>query len=219
MRIGADVPGTPSMRALPSYVMAPSGVCSSTSDSIPVLRVSIRTVVSALRTGMSPARAPNGPTAASMLPQLGVVSTRDSLISTCANRKSRSTPGCVERDTSPTLLVSGSAPPEAIDLAPVGRAHRRQQHPVAQRGIRGKVGFEEEGAARRAAAHEEARDGGLHGAFLGELDTLCPHPLTSQSRIAILAAMPIRHGRRRSYSERSTPHRRAGNEGEARTWI
>jgi hypothetical protein len=46
-----------------------------------------------------------------MLPQLGVVSTVSLSGCNCANRKSRSTPGRALRETMPTLLVSGCAPP------------------------------------------------------------------------------------------------------------
>src|SRR2546423_1119258 len=111
MRIGAAVPGQPSMRASPSYEIWPPGVCTVMSASVPVLRVSTRAVVAGARAATSPRSIANGTTAASMLPQFGVVSTRGSLISTCANRNSRSTPGRVDRATIAALLVSGSAPP------------------------------------------------------------------------------------------------------------
>jgi hypothetical protein len=51
-----------------------------------------------------------------------------------------------------------------VDLARIGRAHDGEQHTVALRGVGGQVGGEEERTARRAAAHEQAGDGGLHGA-------------------------------------------------------
>ena len=78
---------------------------------VPVLRVSTRKVVMSPRACTKPVSNANGTTAASMLPQLGVVSTRASFTETWANRNSRSTPGAVPRRTMPTLLVRVSAPP------------------------------------------------------------------------------------------------------------
>src|SRR6185312_5338436 len=52
---------------------------------------------------------------------------------------------------------------ETVDLASVGRAHHRQQDLVACRPIVRQIAGFEEGTAGRAAAHEEAGDGSLHG--------------------------------------------------------
>ena len=78
---------------------------------VPVLRVSTRKVVTSPVALTRPVSNPNGATAASILPQFGVVSTRASLTETCAKRNSRSTPGFCPVRTIPTLLVKGSAPP------------------------------------------------------------------------------------------------------------
>src|SRR5690606_25090761 len=56
---------------------------------------------------------------------------------------------------------------EAVDLSPVRRAHDGEQHAIARRDVGGQVGLVEERAARRAAAHEQAGDGGLHGSVSG----------------------------------------------------
>jgi hypothetical protein len=97
-----------------------------------------------------------------MLPQLGVVSTRASSISTCANRTRDPRLALRERDTSPTLLVSGSAPPRPSIWRLSGEPIAASNTLVAQCGILWQVRFEKKGSARRAAAHEETRDGGLH---------------------------------------------------------
>ena len=52
---------------------------------------------------------------------------------------------------------------KTVDLALVGRTHHREQHLVACRDVRGQVGGVEKRAARGAAAHEQAGNGGLHG--------------------------------------------------------
>ena len=109
--IGAAVPGTPSILALPSYSTRPPGVCTVMSHCMSVLRVSTRSVVVSPCGCTRPTSSANGTTAASMLPQLGVVSTSARSTITWAKRKSRSTPGFVLRRTMPTLLVSGLAPP------------------------------------------------------------------------------------------------------------
>ena len=99
------------MRALPSYSTRPPGVCTSMSLRVPVLRVNTRSVLTSPRASTRPVSIPKGTTAASILPQFGVVSTRASVTDTCANRNSRSTPAVRPGRTMPTLLVSGSAPP------------------------------------------------------------------------------------------------------------
>ena len=76
-----------------------------------VLSVSTRSVVVSPCGLTRPVSSANGTTAASMLPQLGVVSTVSLSGCSCANRKSRSTPGREPFETMPTLLVSGCAPP------------------------------------------------------------------------------------------------------------
>src|ERR1700675_4388795 len=109
--IGAEVPGAPSMRALPSYSTWPFGVCTVMSHCMSVLSVSTRSVVVSPLGLTMPVSSANGTTAASMLPQLGVVSTVSLSGCSWANRKSRSTPGLLPLDTMPTLEVSGCAPP------------------------------------------------------------------------------------------------------------
>jgi len=51
---------------------------------------------------------------------------------------------------------------EAVDLAPVGRAHGRQQHPVAQGPVARQVGGEEIGTLGGAATHQDTGNTGLH---------------------------------------------------------
>ena len=109
--IGAEVPGAPSMRALPSYSTWPFGVSTVMSHCMSVLSVSTRSVVVSPCGLTMPVSSANGTTAASMLPQLGVVSTVSLSGCSWANRKSRSTPGLLPLDTMPTLEVSGCAPP------------------------------------------------------------------------------------------------------------
>ena len=111
MVIGAEVPGTPSMRASPAYSTTPPGVCTLMSHCMSVLRVSTRKVLTSQCGATMPASMAKGTTAASMLPQLGVVSTVSLSGCSWANRKSRSTPGTALFETMPTLLVSGWAPP------------------------------------------------------------------------------------------------------------
>ncbi len=111
MVIGAAVPGTPSMRASPWYSTRPPGVATVMSHCMSVLSVSTRKVLVSPRAATIPVSSANGTTAASMLPQLGVVSTVSLSGCSCANRKSRSTPGLLPWRTMPTLLVSGCAPP------------------------------------------------------------------------------------------------------------
>ena len=109
--IGAALPGTPSIRASPAYSTRPPGVATVMSHCMSVLRVSTRNVLAAPRGATIPVSSANGTTAASMLPQFGVVSTVSLSGCSCANRKSRSTPGLLPGETMPTLLVSGCAPP------------------------------------------------------------------------------------------------------------
>ena len=62
-------------RARPRIPRGPPGVCTSMSHSVPVFLVSTRSVVTSPRAATRPLSIANGTTAASMLPQLGVVST------------------------------------------------------------------------------------------------------------------------------------------------
>jgi hypothetical protein len=48
---------------------------------------------------------------------------------------------------------------QAVDLAPVRRAHHGQQHAVARRPVWRQIGFKEKRTARRAAAHQHAGQG------------------------------------------------------------
>ena len=115
MVTGADVPGTPSTRASPSYdtarALPASGVWTVIRAAVPVLSTSTVAVVRSAAGSRSPLSTANGTTAASMLPQLGVVSTVSPVGWSWAKRNSRSTPGRSLRETMPALLVSGCAPP------------------------------------------------------------------------------------------------------------
>ena len=114
-----------------------------------------------------PVSSANGTTAASMLPQLGVVSTVSPSGCSCANRKSRSTPGLLPRRTMPTLLVSGCAPPRPSIC-------RLSGEPIAASSTRSRVATS---AGRSAALKNAPRDvpprmnrqanGGLDGSLLG----------------------------------------------------
>ena len=110
--IGAEVPGEPSIRAVPSYSTRPFGVCTVMSHCMSVLSVNTRSVVVSPFGLTSPVSSANGTTAASMLPQLGVVSTVSLSGCNWAKRKFRSTPGVLPLVTIPTLLVSECAPPK-----------------------------------------------------------------------------------------------------------
>ena len=72
-------------------------------------------------------------------------------------------PGRLDLETMPTLLVSGSAPADPVDLARVGRAHDGEQDAVARGRVGRQVGGQEVGALGGAAAHHHAGDRGLHG--------------------------------------------------------
>ena len=84
---------------------------------------------------------------------------------------------------------------EAVDLALVGRAHHRKQHPVARRDVGGQVGGVEERAARGAAAHEQAGNGGLHGEPGGGIfhfgDATSPPPPSATSNSYHIPAWAI----------------------------
>ena len=67
--IAAAVPGTPSMRASPSYSTAPPGVGTCATAMLPVFTMWMRTGVVAPATGTSPFSIAHGPTPARMLPQ------------------------------------------------------------------------------------------------------------------------------------------------------
>ena len=84
--MGEAVPGTPSIVASPSYVTLPSGVRTRASISLRVLTLWMRTDVTPSRALTKPASIAKGATAASMLPQLGEVSTVRSVTFTWANR-------------------------------------------------------------------------------------------------------------------------------------
>ena len=109
--MGAELPGAPSMRAEPSYSTWPPGVCTVMSAAMPVFSVSTRKVLVSPREETMPVSSAKGTTPASMLPQLGVVSTVSLSGCSWAKRNSRSMPSLSERLTMPTLLVSGCAPP------------------------------------------------------------------------------------------------------------
>ena len=163
IRIGAEVPGTPSMRASPAYSTVPPGVCTVTSHCMSVLSVSTRSVVVSPCALARPRSSANGTTAASMLPQFGVVSTVSLSGCSWANRKSRSTPGLEPAADDADLAGQRVRAAEAVDLPRVGRAHHREQHAVARGDVGRQVGGVEERPARGAAAHEQAGDGALHG--------------------------------------------------------
>ena len=163
MVIGAAVPGTPSMRASPRRRRRPAGVSDVMSDGMPVFSVSMRggRFVAAARS--VPVSSANGRTAASMLPQFGVVSTRVAVGLQLGEQEFEIHPGLLLAATMPTLLVSGSAPPRPS-------IWRRSGDPIAASStgsrsatIGRKVRGAEERSARRAAAHEPAGNGGLHG--------------------------------------------------------
>ena len=67
--MGAAVPGTPSMRASPSYSTAPCGVRTCATARAPVFTMWMRTAVVGPATGTSPFSMAQGPTPARMLPQ------------------------------------------------------------------------------------------------------------------------------------------------------
>ncbi len=120
MLIGAAVPGTPSIRASPAYSTRPPGVCTSMSLKVPVLRVNTRKVVRSPVGLTRPISNPNGATAASMLPQLGVVSTRASLIETCANKEFEVHAGLLSATHDTDLARQRIGAAEAVDLPFVG---------------------------------------------------------------------------------------------------
>ena len=84
--IGAATPGTPSMRASPWYSTSPPGVRMRAMALSPEFTMWMRTTVSPSSAGRSPCSMANGPTPASMFPQLGLTSTTASFTTTCANR-------------------------------------------------------------------------------------------------------------------------------------
>ena len=73
-----------------------------------------------------------------MLPQLGVVSTVSLSGCSCANRKSRSTPGLRALRHDADLAGQRMRAAEPVDLPLVGRAHHREQHLVAGRDVGGR---------------------------------------------------------------------------------
>ena len=70
-RIGAALPGTPSMTAPPSYSTRPPGVSTTASMSESVLTLRICTTVLGSSAATNPRSMAKGPTPASMLPQVG----------------------------------------------------------------------------------------------------------------------------------------------------
>ncbi len=84
--IGAAVPGTPSMRASPSYRTRPPGVCTVATAMLAVFTMWMRTFVSPSAAATRPFSIANGPIPASMLPQFCDASTRGSSGTTCRNR-------------------------------------------------------------------------------------------------------------------------------------
>jgi len=74
------------MSVEPSYSTSPSGVCTTASIRLRVLRLKMRTRVSPGVAFTSPASIANGPTPDSMFPQFGPVSTTARSIETCAKR-------------------------------------------------------------------------------------------------------------------------------------
>ena len=152
MVMGAAEPGTPSMLADPAYSTArrPSsfGVWTVMSHSMSVLSVSTRAVVVSPWAGSKPVSSANGTTAASMLPQLGVVSTVSWSGCSWAKRNSRSTSSRSLRLTMPTLLVSGCAPPSPS-------IWRRSGEPITASRTRSRVG---RSSGRSAASKNGPRD-------------------------------------------------------------
>ena len=110
------------------------GVCTVTSHCMSVLSVSTRTVVVSPCGSIRPRSSANGTTAASMLPQLGLVSTVSLSGCSWANKKSSATPGVRLGLTMPTLLVSGWAPP-------MPSICRRSGEPITASSTRSRVGM------------------------------------------------------------------------------
>jgi hypothetical protein len=84
--IGAAVPGTPSMRASPSYSTVPCGVHTCATARLPVFTMWMRTEVVVPDTGTRPFSIAHGPTPARMLPQFWLSLTSALSTATCRNR-------------------------------------------------------------------------------------------------------------------------------------
>ena len=161
--IGAAVPGTPSMRAVPWYSGFPPGVCTVATTVCDELTMKMRTLV----TGSQPRTRPlldrkrrnAGEDVAAVLRvrHLGAIDPdlQEQVIDVDAGARRTRDDGDLARQR------IGAA--DAVDLPGIRRSHDRQQDAIALRGIGGKIRREEVGTLRGAASHHRAGNGSLHG--------------------------------------------------------